>query len=193
MVKDSLGMQETWVRSLGWEDPLKEDMATHSSILAWRVPMDRGAWQAILLNKYSMIRKHSHSTVRIELHYLGKLPPINIISRIILKKKKGERKKIVFPLSCSGLERAEYRKISFYGCVRGGQKFHNLLKRSSLKIGTRIGTLGPCAIAGKNQDSFSKYPFWCLFMHSHLSNSSSTMHSVWFRLTSDYIILTKIL
>ena len=75
MVKDSLGMQETWVRSLGWEDPLKEDMATHSSILAWRVPMDRGAWQAILLNKYSMIRKHSHSTVRIELHYLGKLPP----------------------------------------------------------------------------------------------------------------------
>ena len=46
MVKDSLGMQETWVRSLGWEDPLKEDMATHSSNLAWRVPMDRGAWQA---------------------------------------------------------------------------------------------------------------------------------------------------
>ena len=93
MVKDSLGMQETWVRSLGWEDPLKEDMATHSSILAWRVPMDRGAWQAILLNKYSMIRKHSHSTVRIELHYLGKLPPINIISRIILKKKKRREKK----------------------------------------------------------------------------------------------------
>ena len=125
-------------------------MATHSSILAWRVPMDRGAWQAILLNKYSMIRKHSHSTVRIELYYLGKLLPINIISRIILKKK-GERKKIIFPLSCSGLERTEYRKISFYGCVRGGQKFHNLPKRSSLKIGTRIGTLGPCSIAGKNQ------------------------------------------
>ena len=96
MVKDSLGMQETWVRSLGWEDPLKEDMATHSSILAWRVPMDRGAWQAILLNKYSMIRKHSHSTVRIELHYLGKLPPINIISRIILKKKKEREKRSYF-------------------------------------------------------------------------------------------------
>ena len=30
--------QETWVRSLGWEDPLEEGMATHSSILAWRIP-----------------------------------------------------------------------------------------------------------------------------------------------------------
>ena len=33
--------------SLVWEDPLEEGMATHSSILAWRIPMDRGAWQAI--------------------------------------------------------------------------------------------------------------------------------------------------
>ena len=31
-------MQETWVRSLGWEDPLEEEMATHSSILAWEIP-----------------------------------------------------------------------------------------------------------------------------------------------------------
>ena len=31
-------MQETWVPSLGWEDPLEEEMATHSSILAWRIP-----------------------------------------------------------------------------------------------------------------------------------------------------------
>ena len=37
---------ETWVQSLGWEDPLEEGMATHSSILAWRVPVDRGAWRA---------------------------------------------------------------------------------------------------------------------------------------------------
>ena len=36
---------ETWVRSLGWEDPLEEGMATHSNILAWRIPMDRGAWR----------------------------------------------------------------------------------------------------------------------------------------------------
>ena len=38
--------QETWVCSQGWEDPLEEEMATHSSILAWRILMDRGAWWA---------------------------------------------------------------------------------------------------------------------------------------------------
>ena len=38
--------QEMRVRSLDWEDPLKEGMATHSSILAWRNPMDRGTWWA---------------------------------------------------------------------------------------------------------------------------------------------------
>ena len=45
-VKNPPVMQETWVQSLGWEDPLEEGLATHSSILAWRIPMDRGAWQA---------------------------------------------------------------------------------------------------------------------------------------------------
>ena len=39
-------MRETWVQSLGWVDPLEEGMATQSIILAWRIPMDRGAWQA---------------------------------------------------------------------------------------------------------------------------------------------------
>ena len=37
---------ETWVTSLGLEDPLEEGVATHSSILAWRISMDRGAWRA---------------------------------------------------------------------------------------------------------------------------------------------------
>ena len=46
MVKNLPAVQETWVRSLGWEDPLEEGMATCSSVLAWRTPMDRGAWQA---------------------------------------------------------------------------------------------------------------------------------------------------
>ena len=36
-------MQDMQVQSLGWEDPLEDEMATHSSILAWRIPMDRGA------------------------------------------------------------------------------------------------------------------------------------------------------
>ena len=44
LVKNPPAMQETWVRSLGLEDPLEEGMATHSSILAWRIPMGRGAW-----------------------------------------------------------------------------------------------------------------------------------------------------
>ena len=46
MVKNLPAMQETWVQSLGWKDPLEESMATHSSILAWRIPMDRGSWWA---------------------------------------------------------------------------------------------------------------------------------------------------
>ena len=44
--KELPAMQETWVRFLGWEDPLEEGMATHSGSLAWRIPLDRGAWQA---------------------------------------------------------------------------------------------------------------------------------------------------
>ena len=44
MVKNLAAMQETWVQSLGWENPMKEDMATHSSILVWRIPIDREAW-----------------------------------------------------------------------------------------------------------------------------------------------------
>ena len=43
-VKNLPAMQETWVQSLGPEDPLQKEMATHSSILAWKIPLDRGAW-----------------------------------------------------------------------------------------------------------------------------------------------------
>ena len=46
MLKNLPAMWETWVQSLGREDPLEEGMATHCSILAWRIPMDRGAWWA---------------------------------------------------------------------------------------------------------------------------------------------------
>ena len=45
-VKNPPAIWETRSRSLGWEDPLGEGMATHTSILAWRIPMDRGSWQA---------------------------------------------------------------------------------------------------------------------------------------------------
>ena len=48
MVKNLPAMQETWVQSLGWEDSLEKGMATSCSILAWRIQMDRGAWQAAI-------------------------------------------------------------------------------------------------------------------------------------------------
>ena len=63
MVKNPPTMRETWVGSLGWEDPLKEGMATHSSILAWRIPMDRGAWEAAVhraaKSQTPLVTKHS--------------------------------------------------------------------------------------------------------------------------------------
>ena len=47
-VKNLPAMQETWIQFLGWEDPPEEDGATHSSILAWRIPMDRSAgWATV--------------------------------------------------------------------------------------------------------------------------------------------------
>ena len=46
LVKNPPPVQETWLQSLGWEDALEEGMAIHSSILAWRMSMDREAWQA---------------------------------------------------------------------------------------------------------------------------------------------------
>ena len=40
-IKNPLAVQETWVLSMGWEDPLEKEVATHSSILAWEIPLDR--------------------------------------------------------------------------------------------------------------------------------------------------------
>ena len=47
-VKNLPAMQETWFWSLGWEDPLEEGMATHTSVLVLRIPVDRGAWWTIV-------------------------------------------------------------------------------------------------------------------------------------------------
>ena len=46
LVKNPPAIRETWAKSLVWKDPLKEGMATHFSILAWRILMDRGVWWA---------------------------------------------------------------------------------------------------------------------------------------------------
>ena len=47
-VKNLPAVQKTWVWSLGWEDSLEEGIAIHSSILAWKILMDRGVWWAIV-------------------------------------------------------------------------------------------------------------------------------------------------
>ena len=63
-VKNLPEKRETQVRSLGWEDPLQKGVATHSSILAWRIPMDSGAWQAtvhgVSKSRTWLTTKHSH-------------------------------------------------------------------------------------------------------------------------------------
>jgi len=64
MVKNPPAVWETWIRSLGWEDPLEEGMATHSNILAWKIPIDRGAWLAIVHG----VTK-SQMTERLSTHY----------------------------------------------------------------------------------------------------------------------------
>ena len=48
VVKNPPAMQETWVPSVGWEDPLEEEMAAHSSLLAWRIPRMEEPWGAII-------------------------------------------------------------------------------------------------------------------------------------------------
>ena len=63
MVNNLPAMWETWVRSLGWGDPLEEGMATHSSILAWRIPRNRGAWSVALQRvRHDWATKHSPQT-----------------------------------------------------------------------------------------------------------------------------------
>ena len=60
------------VRFLGWDDPLEEGMATHSGILAWRIPMDRGAWQAIVhgvtMSQTQSATKHSTVNLKVKVY-----------------------------------------------------------------------------------------------------------------------------
>ena len=57
-------MQETWVRSLGWEDPLEKEMATHSSILAWEIPWteEPGGLQSMGLQELDMTKRLNHTS-----------------------------------------------------------------------------------------------------------------------------------
>ena len=68
LVKNSLSLRETWVRSLGWEDPLEKGTATHSSILAWRIPWGR---------------KESDTTEQLHFHMVSR-DGILLLSRSVL-------------------------------------------------------------------------------------------------------------
>ena len=63
-VKNPPAMGETWVRSLGWKDPLKEGTATHCSILAWGTPTERGAWRAAVPEVTELDMTEQLSTAR---------------------------------------------------------------------------------------------------------------------------------
>ena len=62
MVKNPPAVQETRVRSLGWEDPLEEGMATHSSILAWRIPLEPGGLKSMRSHRVRHDGWTKHST-----------------------------------------------------------------------------------------------------------------------------------
>ena len=66
-------MQETWVQSLGQEDPLEEGIAIHSSILVWRIPMDREAWWATVCRvaqSQTQLSDQAQPSTNTSFHYL---------------------------------------------------------------------------------------------------------------------------
>ena len=81
MLKNLPAVRETWVQSLVWEDPLEQGMTTHSSILAWRIPLDRGPQQATVhgvtksqtrLSDYAHTQKKRIYFLKIDLKYYDK-------------------------------------------------------------------------------------------------------------------------
>ena len=70
-VKHLPAMRETWVQSLGWEDLLEKEMATHSSILAWKIP-----WTESLVDYSTWSRKESDMTEGLHFHFLSLSPSI---------------------------------------------------------------------------------------------------------------------
>ena len=81
MLKNLPAVRETWVQSLVWEDPLEQGMTTHSSILAWRIPIDRGPQQATVhgvtksqtrLSDYAHTQKKRIYFLKIDLKYYDK-------------------------------------------------------------------------------------------------------------------------
>ena len=130
-VKNPPAVQETWVSSLGWEDPLEEGMATHSSILAWGIPMDRLPMDRIPLVSYSPwgcgVRhdwETKHSTA---------LRPCKCYKYLCIQMKKGSTKEVrsasCFSLSYSlvAWQWTNWKRRSFLGLFYSHSIFCNLL------------------------------------------------------------------
>ena len=87
-VKNPPAMWEIWVWSLGWEDRLEEGMATHSSIPAWRIPMDRGAWRAIahrVANSWTWLNQlsvHTHMQALICQHQRQQAKALTVLIKV---------------------------------------------------------------------------------------------------------------
>ena len=76
-VKNPPAMREIWVQSLGWEDPLEKGTATHSSMLAWRIP-----WTIQSMSRTRRVSEsfESDTTEQLSLSGVGVLTPLNVIS-----------------------------------------------------------------------------------------------------------------
>ena len=127
VVKNPPAMQETQVQSLGWEDPVEKEMATHSSILAWEIPMDWVAWWAAV-----------HGVERVGCHHLSR-KVLNFITGILisflslskLSFQEWPRAQVLwFPLACPasrlGLKRKldlmlQARDAAWWSPVGGGR------------------------------------------------------------------------
>ena len=85
LVKNLPALRETWVQSLGWEDPLEEGMVTHSSILAWRIPQTE---EAIALFRWFNQDEMVFPLLVFNLHCLGKLElKFKLISTVYVKQR----------------------------------------------------------------------------------------------------------
>ena len=69
MVKNLPAMGKTWVQSLGWENPMEEGMATRSSILTWRIPIDRGACRLQSIGSQRVAHNRATKQSRAELRF----------------------------------------------------------------------------------------------------------------------------
>ena len=88
VVKKTPALQETCVRSLGWKVPLEEGMATHSSILTWRIPMDREAWWATVhsvIKSQTWLKRLSQYTLKRVLSYFKILLKVYVQNRKVLE------------------------------------------------------------------------------------------------------------